>query len=348
MYKNIFYFSYINKIGGIETFFYQLAKKYKAKDITIIYENGDREQIRRLKRYVRVIKYNKEHIQCEKAFFCFNLDIINNVEAKEYIQILHGDYKAMGIKPPTSSKITKYIGVSQTVCDGFKEITGKDAELIYNPLQIDKPKKVLKLISATRLTSEKGKDNIIKLANILDNSGIPYLWLIFTDDINAINNPNIIYMKPRLDITNYISNADYLVQLSKSEGYCYSVIEALSVGTPVIVTDLSVFRELGVNEDNGFILNPDLSNVDVQSIYNKKFNFKYEPKTDIWDEELAKGKSTYILEKYKVKSLVDSMYFIEEDVHANKGDKFIVEDKQRLDYLLSKNAIELVEADNKK
>ena len=35
---------------------------------------------------------------------------------------------------------------------------------------------------------------------MLDEANIKYLWLIFTNDIKAIDNPNIVYMKPRLDI----------------------------------------------------------------------------------------------------------------------------------------------------
>lgn len=155
--KNIFYFRYLNKIGGIETFFYNLARKYQKNDITIYYDKGDKNQIDRLKKYVRTKKYRGEHIKCDKAFFCFNLDIIENVEAKEYCQILHGDYKAMNILPAMNKKITKYYGVSKLVCDTFKEKTGIEAETLYNPLLIDKPKKILNLISATRLTKEKRK-----------------------------------------------------------------------------------------------------------------------------------------------------------------------------------------------
>lgn len=70
---------------------------------------------------------------------------------------------------------------------------------------------------------------MIKLGNILSNAGIPYLWIIFTNDSATIKNPNIIYMQPRLDIIDYIANADYLVQLSDCEAYCYSVVESLTV-----------------------------------------------------------------------------------------------------------------------
>ena len=292
--KNIFYFYKINKIGGIEAFFYYLAKKYQDWDITIYYTVGDIAQIKRLKKYVNVKQYKGEKIVCDKAFFNFNLDIIDNVEAKEYIQIAHGDYKAMKIMPNTHPKITKYLGVSKQVCNTYKEVTGNDTELVYNPIVIDKPKKVLNLISATRLTSEKGKDRMIKLANMLDAAEIPYMWTIFTDDTNEIDNPNIAYMKPRLDIINYIANADYLVQLSSNEGYCYSVVESLMVGTPVIVTECPVFTEIGVkNGENGFIVDFDLSNVDIKNIYKNNLKFEYKPKEDTWEKYLVPGKSTY-------------------------------------------------------
>ena len=291
--KNIFYFYNINKIGGIETFFYNLAKKYKDYDLTIYYKVGDPEQIRRLKKYIRAKQYKGEHIQCEKAFFNFNLEIIDNVEAKEYIQVLHGDYKAMKLKPNTHKKITKYLGVSQQVCKTFEEMTGYKAELAYNPIEIEKPKKVLRLISATRLSSEKGKNRMKKLAQLLDEAKIPYLWTVFTDDTKAIDNPNIAYMKPRLDIIDYIANSDYLVQLSDNEGYCYSVVESLMAGTPVIVTDCPVFKELGVNKNNGFILDFNLTNVPIKEIYNGLSKFEYKPKSDNWNEFLAEGKSNY-------------------------------------------------------
>lgn len=344
--KNIFYFSHINVIGGIESFFYYLAKKYQNWDITIYYKTGDINQIKRLKQYVRVKKYKGEHIVCDKAFFNFNLDIIDNVDAKEYIQIAHGDYKAMGIMPNTHPKITKYLGVSKQVCDTYKEITGFDTELVYNPVEIDTPKKVLNLISATRLTKEKGKDRIIKLSKILDDANIPYLWTIFTNDVNKINNPNIIYMKPRLDITNYIANADYLVQLSDNEGYCYSVIESLLVGTPVIVTECPVFKELGViNGENGFILDFKLKNIPINDIYDKKLKFEYKPKESNWEKFLEKGKSTYEEEKnmrVKVKCIRTAGYTdLELNRHINFNEEFEVEE-ERAEFLKNHNAVEII------
>lgn len=316
MIKNVFYFNNINSIGGVESMFYYLAKKYQDWDIVIYYQTGDEEQIKRLKKYVRVKKYKGEKIVCDKAFLnYYSLDFIGTVEAKEYIQIIHVDYGAVGLQFKRVDKIDRYIAVSQKIADAFKNQTGLKADVCYNPIEVDKPKKVLNLISATRLTAEKGKNRIIKLGKLLDQANIPYLWTIFTNDGEAINNPNIVYMKPRLNIINYIANADYLVQLSDDEAYCYSVIESLSVGTPVIVTDCPVYKELGlINGENAFIVDFNLKNVNVSDIYKKSLKFQYKAKEDDWSNILAKGSSQYKKDMKKiVKAQCISNFYDAED-----------------------------------
>jgi len=309
IYKNVFYFHQINVIGGVETFFYEMAKKYgEAYDICIIYKEADPNQLLRLSKLVRCIKYTGQYFQCKKAFLNFTMDIIDHIEAEEYYQILHADYKAQHISPNSvrSDKLTGYLGVSQFVCDTFEEISGKKVKLMYNPFTPKEPKQVLHLISATRLTKEKGKNRMIQFANALDAAGRKYIWTVFTNDVNAINNPNIIYMKPRLDIIDYIADADYLVQLSDTEGYSYSIIEALSVGTPVIITDLPVCKEMGVvNGKNGYILPFDMSRIPVQEIYRGLPAFQYKPNEDKWGELLAPGKNTYF-EDLKTMVLIEA------------------------------------------
>ena len=174
-YTNIFYFDRLNKIGGVETFFYEIAKKYCDNDITVFYSYGDLKQIQRLKKYIRVIKYTGQKIKCKKAFFNYSLKPIDNIEAERYYEIIHANYKDLGVRPNVHDKINEYIGVSQSVCDVFTELTGLPCTLCYNPITIEKPKRVLYLISATRLTAEKGKNRILKLAKALDDAEIPYI-----------------------------------------------------------------------------------------------------------------------------------------------------------------------------
>lgn len=53
--KNVFYFENINSIGGVETFFYYLIKKYENKDITILYQSGDINQLKELESMLDVL-----------------------------------------------------------------------------------------------------------------------------------------------------------------------------------------------------------------------------------------------------------------------------------------------------
>ena len=289
-FTNIYYFYCISDIGGTETFLYELAKKYKDYDLTIFYRYADEKQLERLKKYVRCVKFINQDIYCEKAFFNYGIDIIEKVHAKEYCFVVHADYedqlKRGQIKQiPTHPKINRYIAVSQHAAKAFSRISGKKCEVCYNPLEIRKPNKILHLISATRLSREKGKARLIQLMNLLDKANIKYEWTIFTNDADRIENPHIIYKDPKLDILDEIAEADHLVQLSDNESFCYSVVEALCAGTPVLVTPCPVFTELGLRDGkNCYFLPFDMKDVDVNKIYSNIPKFEYQPPQDRWDD----------------------------------------------------------------
>lgn len=307
MYKNVFYFSHLNDIGGVETMLWQMAKKYgKDYDLTVVYRSGSKAQADRLRALVRVKQLKgDEHISCEKLFIAYSTDILNQCDAGEVYLIVHADYKAMNAKPPVNPRVDHYMGVSELVSKVFTELTGIPCEVCYNPYTAEKPRKLLRLITASRLTKEKGKKRMEQLGKALNQAGIPYIWTVYTNDRDAIDNPNIIYRKPQLDILPYIADADYLVQLSDTEGYAYSIVEALSVGTPVIVTDLPVCEEMGVvNGVTGFILPFDMSDIPVDAIYKGVKKFKYTPRKDRWASLLAEGKSGYTPEENGLPEIV--------------------------------------------
>ena len=297
MAKNIFYFHSINVIGGVESFFYYLAKKYSdSNDIAVYYSVGDIEQIRRLRRFVPVFHWHGgQRIQCEKAFINYEAqDFIDHVDAEEYIQIIHADYKAMKVRPKTYPQITRFVAVSEQARRSFEELTRLKCEVAYLPIDTSGVKKSLHLVSATRLTAEKGRDRMIRLGRALDAAGIPYTWDIFTGDSRSFSSPNMRLRSPRLNILPEIKAADYLVQLSDSEAYCFSVAEALSMGVPVIVTPCPVFSEIGVvDRVNAFVLPFDMSEIPLEEIRDGLPPFEYHPVPDRWDKILASGTGSY-------------------------------------------------------
>ena len=344
--KNVFYFKVISSIGGCESWFYYLSRLYK--NIIIYYRTGDPEQIKRLAKNVEVHKYKEDEIiECDNFFCCYGPDIIDNVKAKNYFHIIHCDYKNVWFSPILHPKFNHYIAVSKLAGESFKELTGIDYELIYNPIDIDIPKVEkyndgkLHLISCTRLTNEKGLNRMIKLATMLDKSGIDYEWEIFTNKNRGFVGNKVIYKEPKMDIIPEIEKADYLVQLSDCEAFCYSIVESLMVGTPVICTDLPVFKEIGVKDKiNAYICNFDMNNIDILEISKKSLKPAYKPPKSVWDKYLDNNTS------YKGDNLVKvrtkrGIYLIEEQIHTIRGQ--IIEIKQyRASELECKDLVEIL------
>lgn len=266
------------KIGGIETFIYNTVMELKdLYDITVLYRNMNTEQINRLIPFVRVLQNDsKKKIVCDTVIVNRITDEVpNNIEYKQKIQMVH----CCKLRPEW--KIPKnydyIVPVSNVVKESYpKEIDEKKCNVIGNFTHIEKPKKILKLISATRLSFEKGEQRMIKLAKILNDNHIPFMWFVFTERPLKEKVDNMFFLSPTLDIQNYIAMCDYLVQLSDSEGFCYSIVEALSLGIPVITTPIPVLDEIGFEENkNGIIVPFDMDKVDINEIYNKEWNFKY-------------------------------------------------------------------------
>lgn len=359
MYKNIFYFRLIKKIGGTEQFLYEIAKKYKDYDITIFYDEADNEQLARLRPLVRCKKRTGQKIQCEKAFYNFNLNMIEDVEAKEHIFVAHANYEELGYKPPIDHpKLTKVIGVSQFSTDKIKEYIEKlglelEAEKCYNPLTLEPKQKVPILVSACRLDDRvKGGERTLRLIEALDRyckeHNRNYLWLIFTNPPRfSIGSNNVVILPGRTDVRAYESMADYVLQLSNDmETYCYTINEALGYGVPIVTTPLSILKELPITDNEHITLEWNCENVDdvARQIFEKKVEpFEYKIPKDNWNNVLAKGKSTYqkeLKQKVKVEALINYTD-LEKNKKMMKGDIFECS-KPRAEYLMEINYVKEV------
>lgn len=288
--KNIIYVKSIYEIGGIETFVYELCKKFYKMNLEVVYDYIHPKQLERLKKYAKCTKYNGEYIECNAAIFNYDLDIIDNVKANRYIQIIHFDYlheSLMGWYPPVSEKIQEYYAVSKRSAINYTKLTGKPCGYKYLPISIREEPKIMHLISAQRFGMAKGDNRVMEMIKKLDASSIPYIWYIFSNKKLPINSKNVIYMKPTMNIKRYIKDADYTVALSDNESWGYTIYESLCLGVPVITTKMPVvIDEMKINENNGFLLDFDLSNLNIQEIYNRigTFNFKYKPIKSDWEE----------------------------------------------------------------
>ena len=339
--KNVFYMHKISSIGGVESFFYYLSKLY---DIEVYYSEGDPEQIKRLAKNIEVHKYKGKPIECDRLFS--NYSFTATTTAKEKYHVIHYDPLNVGFGTSYCDG-WKYIGVSKVACKGYKEITGHDIELIYNPLVLNKPKAEKKkdklyLISATRLTSEKGGKRINKLANMLDKAGIDYEWHLYTNKVlYPFDSKHIIKHPQKLDLTEEMAESSYLVQLSDCESFGLSVCESLILGTPVIITNLEAFKEIGcIHGENAVICDMEMNNVDLEMIKKGLPSFKYTPPKQGWDKYLSRDK-TYdpneLIEARTLKRFWDT----ETNIHYPRGAVFKTR-KARASYLEAKEIVEVL------
>ena len=338
--KNVFYMHKISSIGGVESFFYYLSKLY---DIEVYYSEGDTEQIKRLAQNIEVHKYTGKPIECDRLFS--NYKFTATTTAKEKYHVIHYDPLNVGFGT-TYEEGWKYIGVSKVACKGYKEITGHDIELIYNPIPIEKikvkKKEGLNLISCTRLTSEKGASRINKLGNMLDKTGIDYTWTIYTNKTRqAFDSKHIIVKEQRLDLFKEVAESSFLVQLSDCESFGLSVCEALILGTPVIITDLEAFKEIGcIHGKNAIICDMNMKNVDIDMILEGIKPFIYTPPKQEWDKYLSKEKTYNPNELVEVRTL-RRFWDLETDTHYPKGAIFKTK-KARASYLECKDIVEVL------
>lgn len=291
--KLILYHNNLLKFGGVDTFVYNFVKKMnKYFDILFLYTTADKNNLERIKKYVKTEQYSKDKKYicdiciCASAWGQYPDSVI--AKSGRYIQMVHADYeraKEVGFYYNKWQKTTEHIGVSDYVCKVFKQLYPKEnITRIYNILdEVQETKPILKLISATRVSKEKGYERMLKFAQELKKANIRFRWIIFTD-LNLYNQKpfdleEIVYMKPSHDFFDYIKEADYGVQLSDTEGYSYFINECLQYGTPVICTNFPSAYESVENEKNGYILDMNLSNLDINKIINNiPKNFLYKEK----------------------------------------------------------------------
>ena len=315
--KLILYHNNLLKFGGVDTFVYNFVKKMnKYFDILFLYTTADKNNLERIKKYVKTEQYSKDKKYicdiciCASAWGQYPDSVI--AKSGRYIQMVHADYikaKEIGFIYNKWHKTTEHIGVSNYVCKIFKELyPNEKITRIYNILdEVKETKPILKLISATRVSKEKGYERMLKLAQELKKANIRFRWTIFTD-LNLYNQKpfdleEIVYMKPSHDFFDYIKESDYGVQLSDTEGYSYFINECLEYGTPVICTDFPSVYESVENGKNGYILDMNLSNLDINKIVNNipnNFVYKEKCKENDWIELLNKNEERKKKNMYKI------------------------------------------------
>lgn len=289
----IIYFNTIHIIGGIETWIYNLGKKY---EFSVVYDRADEKQLERLESIgIETIKNVGQKIECNTLLFML-WDNNANIKAKKRYLFIHGIYenmKEVGDIP----EYDEIYAVSKTASDSFYKTTGIKPKVLYNPVDIETKQEPLIIGVFSRLSKEKGKDRIIYLLDKLNEQNKEFLMLIFTDLPFDYPDSRVIFMKPTLNNIGWMQKCDYILNPSDKEAGSYTLQESLKLGIPLIVTKLGILDEFGINESNSKILDMDMGNLDIDDLWKiPKFKWK-EPISKEWEDIMKKK---VFRERYKV------------------------------------------------
>lgn len=306
--KVIIYQKLLYKIGGIETWGLNLAKIFEDRNITFVFSEADGVQLMEFAKHANVIidDGNREY-ECD-VFISANYDggavILDRVRAKKYYQTIHSDFEALkkvngwtNFELNLDQRFDRIISASETAQKGLKSGFGYDSVVIPNPL-VKIEGKPLIFLTLSRASEEKGINRVVEMARRFEGADRPFIWLLCStlenvDDAQireAIRSvPEIIQVQPQFYSKYLTKVADYVVQLSDTEAYCYSIHESLVSGVPVITTPFEQAKKIVKPGKNGYIVDFDLHDLDVDTIFNKiPGKFIYEEKiSPKWEEVLC-------------------------------------------------------------
>lgn len=263
-YKNIIY---VEKgcnglFNGYITWIKQLENCYKDRyEVAILYDEIIEETKKAFEEHFLCIENKKDTIYiCNRLLvtytsYFYPKNIVNLEKSYLFIHGNMSDYKnAMKFHDDI---YTNYVAVSKTAS---KKAVGyfptKKIEYVLNPYKKEKVEDRLKIVSTLRYSTEKCPERIEKMASLMTKMEIPYTWEVFTDTRENTNQDGLIFRKRVKNPLPYVKDSDYFVLLSNTESFSYSVLEALSVNTKVVVTPLEVYKELGVKENENAIIIP--------------------------------------------------------------------------------------------
>lgn len=313
----IIYISRYNSIGGVERFVENFCKRMnKHYDITLLFDWAESNSLLlEISEFVNVKKLDhKEKYKCDYFInsTAWGYEPYNHIQAKKQIQIIHADFTHVianwDFQYKKHKNTTHHVCVGELVKKAFEIATPyKCDKIIYNLLDNtikleNKPKNdKLTLITVSRLSGEKGFDRMLQFAKLLELNKIDYIWSVYGNKNNNYNNAIVKkFQNTKVNFKGVIRNpfpeinkADYLVQLSDTEGFAYSVYEALQCKIPCIITPFASGNEQIKDGVNGYVIPFDLQNIDLKQIVNNipiVKDFKEIGSEQSWIDFLEDGK----------------------------------------------------------
>lgn len=258
---------------------YQLAHNIKLSPIKLFYA---------LKKKVIEINPDELHSHCARSLYlmCFlprRFKRIYTIHIYPGLQqqILYGKFKG-NIVIALNNFFTKRcdlpIGCAESVGKLYKQHKGWDILSIPNGSSLpiwqynEQEKQVLRkelglkdnikyFIFIGRFSKEKNPDILISAFNKMPHKNVGIIMLgqgPMWNELNNIKNENIIMPGFTTRVYDYLKASDYYISASDVEGLANTILESMSVGLPMLLSDIPSHQEVLSNIKNvqtGYIIN---------------------------------------------------------------------------------------------
>ena len=262
------FFSYINIFSLIKKIFLINLKLYQFKNHYILINTPNLSFFLRifvLLKFKKIIYFvhgfrfhSKGNFFTNKIYFF--IEKILSYRTDYYIVINNEDYNV--VKNNFNKPCLKISGVGINQFDIINNKKLKKNDLFR-----------IGVLGAYR--NNKGYLKLIKLAKNLNNEIIINCYgyddkNIYLKKIKKLKLKNIILNDFTNDIYSKIDNFDILLHLSNREGLCFSIIQCLSRGVPVLGYNIRGVNDLIINSFNGYLFEFDDNKKIVETIYKLK------------------------------------------------------------------------------
>ena len=102
-----------------------------------------------------------------------------------------------------------------------------------------------------------------------------------------------------IDVKKYLTNSDFYLSASVSEGMSNSLLEAMALGIPALVSNVSGIEEIIIDNKNGYIFEP----LDEKGLYEKLINAITCSKKNYI--KLSRLASEHILQNFSINQISD-------------------------------------------
>lgn len=229
-------------------------------------------------------------------------DIYDNLHPRNYLAhrtfILNSLDKFFSV----SNHGAKYLKDRYSINDKIETSRLGTKELIQNPKMNDINNRLI--VSCSNIKPVKRIEDIIQVLSKTNTQNLTWIHFGGGDGLQNIKNlaeqklSNISFkiVGPKSNqqvIDFYLNNhVSLLINLSSSEGIPVSMMEAMSLGVPVLATDVGGVSEI-VNSKTGFLVNPKINHSKTARIIDDFFNLNTKARDSYSSECLKMWKHMY-------------------------------------------------------